>query len=154
MVVVLEFKRSPQWFFDVIVHGPLLDKHRLAMLTVGRPCWFAADAKIIARPEEVIDILGDFLGADHFGIGSLRALNSLGWGALPPPRLVFLSSLGGSSVRQSKILARKLPPSKSDAQRATTEIPDSSTLRSTMFCFTSTFTTSFSTMATRSRGRA
>jgi hypothetical protein len=56
-VVVLEFKRSPQWFLDCIISGAVLDRHRLAMLAVGRPCIFADNAKLITRPEEVNDIL-------------------------------------------------------------------------------------------------
>jgi hypothetical protein len=57
-VVVLEFARSPQWFLDCIVCGNALEKHRLAMLAVGRPCVFGAEgAKVLARPEEVNDVL-------------------------------------------------------------------------------------------------
>jgi hypothetical protein len=55
--VAFEFRRSPQCFLDCIVYGQALDEHRAAMLAVGRPCIFADGAKIIAKPEEVNDIL-------------------------------------------------------------------------------------------------
>jgi hypothetical protein len=56
-VVVLEFMRSPQWFLDCFVSGEALDRHRSAMLAVGRPCIFGEGVKLIAHPEEVNDVL-------------------------------------------------------------------------------------------------
>jgi len=57
-IIVLEFKRSPQWFIDVFMHGEALDGHRSAMLAVGRPCIFGPQgAKLIVAPEEVHDAL-------------------------------------------------------------------------------------------------
>jgi hypothetical protein len=78
--VVIEFGRSPSWFFDCIVSGDALEEHRSAMLAVGRPCLFAEDAKLLVRPEDVNDedrTLWDFCGAYQFGSGSLRAFNYL-----------------------------------------------------------------------------
>jgi hypothetical protein len=58
MVVALEFFRSPQWFLDCIVCGEALDKHRSAMLAVGRPCIFGGEgAKMLVSPEVVNDVL-------------------------------------------------------------------------------------------------
>jgi len=56
-IIVLEFKRSPQWFIDVFMHGEALDGHRSAMLAVGRPCILAEGAKLIVAPSEVNDAL-------------------------------------------------------------------------------------------------
>ena len=57
-VVALEFSRSPQWFLDCLVRGDALEKHRSAMLEVGRQCVFGmGEAKMIVSPEEVNDVL-------------------------------------------------------------------------------------------------
>ena len=57
-VVALEFARSPQWFLDCLVRGDALEKHRSAMLEVGRQCVFGmGEAKMIVSPEEVNDVL-------------------------------------------------------------------------------------------------
>jgi hypothetical protein len=58
MVVALEFSRSPKWFLDCIVCGEALDKHRSAMLAVGRPCIFGSEgAKLLVSPKVVNDVL-------------------------------------------------------------------------------------------------
>jgi hypothetical protein len=57
-VVVLEFSRSPQWFLNCLVGGDDLDKHRVAMLAVGRPCIVGGDgAKLFVSPDDVNDVL-------------------------------------------------------------------------------------------------
>jgi hypothetical protein len=57
-VVALEFGRSPQWFLDCLIGGERLEKHRSAMLEVGRPCTFGPEgAKLLVGPEEVNDVL-------------------------------------------------------------------------------------------------
>ena len=91
-VVVLEFKRSPQWFLDVIIRGEALDGHRSAMLAVGRPCTFGAhDAKIIVAPEEVHDTL--------FHLSSIGVAfdegPTLWWDDLHPRHVIVSQSLEG-----------------------------------------------------------
>jgi hypothetical protein len=54
-VVVLEFRRSPASFLDCILNGAALEKHRSAMLAVGRPVLFAEGAKLLVSPEVVND---------------------------------------------------------------------------------------------------
>lgn len=57
-VVVLEFSRSPQCFFECLVCGDALEGHRAAMLAVGRPCTFGGfGAKLLVSPEYVNDVL-------------------------------------------------------------------------------------------------
>ncbi len=56
-VVVLEFTRSPQWFLHCLVGGDDLDKHRMRMLAVGRPCVVGNGAKLFASPVDVNDVL-------------------------------------------------------------------------------------------------
>jgi hypothetical protein len=89
-IVVLEFKRSPQWFLDVIIRGEALDGHRAAMLAVGRPCFFGAhEAKLIVAPEEVNDAL---FHLSSFGV-TFDEGPTLWWDDLHPRHVIVSESL-------------------------------------------------------------
>jgi hypothetical protein len=102
-VVALEFSRSPQWFFDCLVSGEALDKHRSAMLAVGRPCFFGDEgAKLLVSPEEVNDVLmhlssaGVMFEDKHFSWDELRARHVIVSEALEDDVLTALAESPGS----------------------------------------------------------
>jgi hypothetical protein len=88
-VVVLEFRRTPQWFLDCILSGDALDRHRSAMLAVGRPCLFGDSAKIIAIPEDVHDVLFHISSA---GV-TFDQRDTLLWDDLRPRHVIVSESL-------------------------------------------------------------
>ena len=103
MLVALEFSRSPQWFFDCLVSGEALDKHRSAMLAVGRPCFFGDEgAKLLVSPEEVNDVLmhlssaGVMFEDKHFSWDELRARHVIVSEALEDDVLTALAESPGS----------------------------------------------------------
>jgi hypothetical protein len=88
-VCVLEFVRSPQWFLDCIICGHALDRHRFAMLAVGRPCIFADGVKLIAKPEDVNDVLFHISSA---GV-TFEEGEWLSWDDLRPRHFIVSESL-------------------------------------------------------------
>jgi hypothetical protein len=88
-VVFLEFKRSPEPFLDCILNGDALERHRSAMLAVGRPVVFAEGAKLLVRPEDVNDeeLFGISVELIISEVENCEPSNSFGRG-LPPPGLI------------------------------------------------------------------
>jgi hypothetical protein len=88
-VVALEFGRSPSWFLDFILSGEAMDKHRSAMLAVGRPCFFGDGAKLLVGPEEVNDVLL------HLSIAGVTFDKDLrySWDELRPRHLIASEAL-------------------------------------------------------------
>ena len=89
-VVVLEFTRSPEWFFRCLVDGEALEVHRVAMLAVGRPCFLGDGcAKLLIAPEEVHDAL---LHISNVGV-TFNTGPTWWWDDLRPRHLVVSESL-------------------------------------------------------------
>ena len=88
-VVALEFSRSPQWLLDCLVCGEKLDKHRSAMLAVGRLCFFGGGAKLLISPEVVNDVLF------HLSTAGVTFDNDLSfsWDELRPRHLIVSDAL-------------------------------------------------------------
>jgi hypothetical protein len=89
-VVVLEFTRSPEWFFQCLVAGEALDVHRVAMLAVGRPCFLGeGGAKLIMGPYEINDAL---LHLRHVGV-TFDTGPTLWWDELRPRHVIVSDAL-------------------------------------------------------------
>jgi hypothetical protein len=56
-IIIIEFMRSPALLVETLFKSADLERHRDAMLSVGRPCFFGHGIKLLITPEDVHDVL-------------------------------------------------------------------------------------------------